>query len=584
MSNLHYSDEKNIQLMVALLKAHNIRYIIASPGTTNITFIGSLMHDSFFKIYSSVDERSAAYIACGIAEESGEPVVISCTGATASRNYFPGLTEAYYRKLPILAITSTREECKVGHLIDQQIDRTQIPKDACICSEHLQIIKDDEDLWNCTIKINRAILALRQHGGGPAHINLPTTYSKNFNVLNLPKARKISRFYFYDKLPEITHKKIAIFIGTHKKMRDEEVQAIDKFCECYNAVVFRDICSGYHGKYGLSHGMLSGEEELSMDLLIHIGEVSSAAYSCKPKEVWRVSEDGELRDTYRKLTNVFEMPEIHFFTEYAKEKIIVSTKYYEECFKKYDDIQSRILDVPFSNGWITNFLRNRIPYGSILHLGIASTLYSWNCYNVDNSISVNCNQGGFGIDGNMSSLLGASLIRPEKLCFCILGDLAFFYDINVLGNRHLGKNVRILLINNGNGVIFRKPGNIGCIFESETPTFISAGGHFGNKSHTLVKSYAENLGFEYMSATCKEEFIANVENFLKNEMSQKPILFEVFVTTENEIKGDKNKPPKGGLKKMIHELIGSQTYNMIKGIVKPDKNGHMSIDNSGLNK
>lgn len=320
MNNLHYSDEKNILLMVALLKAHNIRRVIASPGTTNITFIGSLMHDPFFEMYSSVDERSAAYIACGMAEESGEPVVISCTGATASRNYLPGLTEAYYRKLPVLAITSTREECKIGHLIDQQIDRTQIPKDACVCSEHLQVIKDDEDMWNCTIKINRAILALRQHGGGPTHINLPTTYSKNFSVLSLPKVRKISRYYPLDNLPKITQKKVAVFIGTHKKMRDEEILAIDKFCECYNAVVFRDICSGYHGKYGLNHGMLSGDECLLMDLLIHIGEVSAAAYSCKPKEVWRVSEDGELRDTYRKLTNVLKCRSFIFHTICKRER------------------------------------------------------------------------------------------------------------------------------------------------------------------------------------------------------------------------------------------------------------------------
>ena len=223
MNDLHYSDEKNILLMVALLKAHNVRRVIASPGTTNITFIGSLMHDPFFEIYSSVDERSAAYIACGMAEESGEPVVLSCTGATASRNYFPGLTEAYYRKLPVLAITSTREECKIGHLIDQQIDRTQIPKDACVCSEHLQVIKDDEDLWNCTIKINRAILALRQHGGGPAHINLPTTYSKNFSVLRLPKVRKISRYYPFDKLPEITQKKIAVFIADNPNLPEDGI-------------------------------------------------------------------------------------------------------------------------------------------------------------------------------------------------------------------------------------------------------------------------------------------------------------------------------------------------------------------------
>ena len=542
------------------------------------------MHDPFFKIYSSVDERSAAYMACGMAEESGEPVVLSCTGATASRNYFPGLTEAYYRKLPVLAVTSTREECKIGHLIDQQIDRTQIPKDACMCSEHLQVIKDDEDWWDCTIKINRAILALYRHGGGPAHINLPTTYSRNFSVVNLPRARKISRFYSIDRLPPITQKRIAIFIGTHKNMCEDEVEAIEKFCECYNAVVFKDICSGYRGKYGLNCGLMSGDEVLSMDLLIHIGEVSAAAYYCNPKEVWRVSEDGELRDTYRKLTNVFEMSETWFFSQYTKGKADVSTSYYDQCFMKYDGMQSRILDSPFSNSWITNYLRDRLPHNSILHLGIASTLYSWNNYNVDNSISVNCNQGGFGIDGNMSSLLGASLVRPDKLCFCILGDLAFFYDMNALGNRHIGRNIRILLVNNGNGVIFRKSGNIGSIFGDETPLFISAGGHYGNMSRTLVKDYAENLGFEYLSASCKEEFVVNSKRFLCYDMLEKPILFEVFVTTANEILGDKNKPAREGIKKKLQEFIGPQAYNTIKEVIKPAKKGDMSIDKSGSNK
>src|SRR5690606_15835566 len=108
-----YTNEKNAQIIISLLKAHGIRRVIASPGTTNVALIGSMQHDPFFEIYSSVDERSAAYIACGLAAESNEPVVISCTGATASRNYLPGLTEAYYRKLPVLAITSTQSTSKV---------------------------------------------------------------------------------------------------------------------------------------------------------------------------------------------------------------------------------------------------------------------------------------------------------------------------------------------------------------------------------------------------------------------------------------------------------------------------------------
>ena len=95
MSKQHYNtDERNVQIVLALLKAHGIKRVIASPGTTNMTFVESVQNDPWFQVWSSVDERSAAYLACGMASETGEPVVISCTGATASRNYMSGLTEA----------------------------------------------------------------------------------------------------------------------------------------------------------------------------------------------------------------------------------------------------------------------------------------------------------------------------------------------------------------------------------------------------------------------------------------------------------------------------------------------------------
>lgn len=77
MNKKYYTSERNVQIVIALLKAHGIKRVIASPGTTNMTFIGSIQNDSWFEIYSSVDERSAAYLACGLAAETGEPVVIS---------------------------------------------------------------------------------------------------------------------------------------------------------------------------------------------------------------------------------------------------------------------------------------------------------------------------------------------------------------------------------------------------------------------------------------------------------------------------------------------------------------------------
>ena len=107
----YYTDEKNVQIILSLLKANGIKRIVASPGSSNSPFVASVQFDKYFEVYSSVDERSAAYLACGLAAETDEPVVISCTGATASRNYASGLTEAFYRKLPVLAITSSQKLC-----------------------------------------------------------------------------------------------------------------------------------------------------------------------------------------------------------------------------------------------------------------------------------------------------------------------------------------------------------------------------------------------------------------------------------------------------------------------------------------
>lgn len=132
-------------------------------------------------------------MAYGLSEESGEAVVLSCTGATAAGNYMSTLTEAYYRKLPILAITSTQNIDKVGHLILQVTDGSSPPRDIVRHSVYLGIPKNDDELWACEVKANTAILELFRAGGGPVHINLETSYSADFSVKELPQVRVIKR-------------------------------------------------------------------------------------------------------------------------------------------------------------------------------------------------------------------------------------------------------------------------------------------------------------------------------------------------------------------------------------------------------
>lgn len=541
MMETYYTNERHILILIALLKAYGIRRVIASPGTTNITFVASLQQDPFFQIYSVVDERSAAYMACGLVAESGEPVVLSCTGATASRNYLPGLTEAYHRKLPVLAITSTQPISNVGHNIAQVIDRSVVSKDVANLSVCLSLIKDENDIWACELKANEALLALKRNGGGPVHINLETSYSRDFSVKQLPEVHTINRIMPYDKFPDMPQGHVAVFIGSHKVWSAQETEILDNFCASNNAVVFCDHTSGYKGKFRVLHALVASQAYNrppipEIETMIHIGEISGDYYSLgiSAKQVWRVSTDGELRDTFRQLRCVFEMPESLFFSHYTA-KEVRKDSLLKICKDAYKEVYQHIPELPFSNIWIAKKLAPCLPENAVLHLGILNTLRSWNFFEMPRSIQSFSNVGGFGIDGNMSSLVGASLLHPEKLYLGVVGDLSFFYDMNVLGNHHVSKNVRIMLINNGRGTEFRNYNHMGSMFKEDTDAFIAAAGHNGNMSKSLVKHYAEDLGYEYLAASTKDEFNKVYPRFISPvEATDRPIVFEVFTDSVNE--------------------------------------------------
>lgn len=571
-----YTSEKSIQILIALLKAHNIKHIVISPGTTNMTFVGSVQNDSFFKCYSSVDERSAAYLACGLAAELGEPVAINCTGATASRNYYPGLTEAYYRKLPILALTSSQHFSHVGQYFPQQLDRSVVARDVVKHSVSIGTIKDADDEWDVTNKINVALLELRRNGGGPVHINYAQSYSRDFSTKELPSVRVIDRITLDDSFPELPNGKIAIYVGSHEKWSESLSAVVDTFCSIHDAVVFGDHTGNYKGKYKVLGTLFGtqinfGPSVLDVDLIIHIGHISGEYLPLRSKNVWRVNPDGELRNVFMNCTKIFQMSEVAFFNKYSKGEP-KENKYLLQCKELYQKIFEKIPELPFSNIWCAKEMSKKLPKNSVLHLGILNTLRSWNFFDIPNTVSVYSNVGGFGIDGDISSLIGASFADQNKLYIGILGDLAFFYDMNVVGNRHVGKNVRIMLINNGRGTEFRNYDHPVNRFGDVADKFMAAAGHFGNKSSNLIKHYAEDLGYEYITASNKDEFLETYEKFLSPDISNKPILFEVFTESEKESEALKlvrsiETDIKSSTKSLIRDVIGQDNVSKIKKIL-----------------
>ena len=565
---MRYTCEKNVLRLLAVMKHHGIRKVIASPGTKNISITGSLQHDPYFEVYSAPDERSAAYMACGMAAESGEPVAVTCTGATASRNYLPGLTEAFYRKLPVLAITATAHLAHVGQNIPQVIDRSTPPKDSVKKSVFIPVIENNNDDWGVTVALNDALLELKHNGGGPVHINLETTNSSDFSVSELPQTRFIDRICLNDIFPNIPrNKKIAVFVGNHCQWTKELTEAVEKFCETYNAVVLCDHTSNYQGKYKIMAALVTRQAQYSpgctkIDLLIDIGNISGAYLKLKPKEVWRINPDGVLRDSFRALRYIFEMEEISFFQKYIADSKESVCSYYQEWEKEYNGLLKQIPDLPFSNIWTAQQLIKKIPENSVVHLGILNTLRSWDFFAAENRISFYCNTGGFGIDGPISAALGGALAKPDTIHYLIVGDLAFFYDMNALGNRHFPKNVRILLINNGVGTEFKNYSHKAAVFGDDADAFIAARGHYGNKSPKLVRHLAEDLGFRYMTASDKDSFLKKADEFVMLN-SDRPFIFEVFTDSRMESEA----------LKMIQNLVVSaegSAISMVKQVLGKD--------------
>lgn len=532
---------ENARIVISLLKAHNIRYVVASPGGSNIPIVEAVQQDPFFKVYSVVDERSAMYFAIGLYLQTGEIIATSCTSAQATRNYVPGLTEAFYKHVPILAITMSKHPVYVKQDYMQCPIQTSLPVDAVKKSYSLPYIHDDNDRTICIRTVNEAILELTHHGRGPVQLNIEELDSETWSFTDsadIPKVRVINRYGTQDKWPvSLEGKKIMLLIGEHRPWNEAETEAIDKFSEVYNVFVYADNIANYHGKYALQPYMISSKcsqkafmEILKPDLVVTIGGILGE-YGIFSKlfnapagsiEHWRVAEDGNVVDTFKKLTRIFECSPSYFLDRVSEGKKSEDHSYYE-LWKSYYDNISCDMDLPLSNLYIAQQLHKDIPTGSTLNFAILNSFRSWLCFPTKAGINCSCPVAAYGIDGGMSIFFGES-VETDKLSFFITGDLAYLYDMNSMAIRHIKNNVRIILVNNNGGMEFKftdmvKKFNVG--------EFVAADNHFKN-----AEGWSVTNGFEYIPINSKEDFIG--QKHLLLEPSEKPIIFEVFTSPSEE--------------------------------------------------
>ena len=538
-----YTDERTTQIVIAMLKAYGIKNIVASPGTRNCGFVASIQNDPFFSIYSVVDERSAMYFATGLAYETNAPVVTCCTGATASRNYLSGLTEAFHRRLPVIALTFGHEHGNAYNLTPQHVDRSVSQNDVKICSLCLPKVTDNASKKSCELLLNVAFTKCMYGRRGPVHIDV-LYLGRTFNTTVLPAVNKLHYLSIYDMLQgnpeqifsELNEKKVGIFIGSHARMETSLTDSISAFAKKYHAPVFVDHTSNYHGSNKVLIAQICDImlTDNRPDIMIDLGGISgqySLSRLFADAVVWRVGDMYEIEQRAGSLKYFFDCSEKYFFKLALKASHKVSpVAYFEEI---RDELKNMVQEeIPFSEVFVAQNLSKNIPSGAVLHTSILNSLRSINFFPFDESVDINCNVGGFGIDGAVSTLVGQSVSDRNRLFFGQIGDLAFFYDMNIIGNRHLSNNLRILMVNNNVGAEFRiNPWLEQELGKDRIEPFIAARGHNG-----IAREWVKSCGFEYMSASSKEEFLQQLKEFCHPDIQHftRPVFFEVFTRADDE--------------------------------------------------
>lgn len=158
-------------------------------------------------------------------------------------------------------------------------------------------------------------------------------------------------------------------------------------------------------------------------------------------------------------------------------------------------------------------------------MSINNAIRITNFFKLAQNVRVYANIGTHGIDGCMSSLLGQAQ-ATDGLAFLIVGDLSFFYDMNSLRIRHVGSNVRILLLNNHGGEEFYYNG----IWQDEASDL-----HTTARHSAVAGPWARSCGFRYLSAEDKDSFDAALPEFMDAE-SEVPVLLEVFTEMSTDAK------------------------------------------------
>lgn len=541
------SNKTGVQILVEQCVSHGMEHVVCSPGSRNAPVVIALDEHPKVTCYVIHDERSAAFFAIGLAQKLGKPVGVVCTSGSAALNYYPAVAEAYYQCVPLVVMTADRPV----EWIDQGDGQTIVQKDVFkghirYSAQFSEKVNNGDEQWYMEREIATAFSEGATVWKGPIHFNIalneplygtaeiaPVAPRKielvrgifHFSLANVDEC--IRSMKFSKKLvicgqlssdPALLEQlkifandsSVAIFVENTSNLVDQ------KFIHCIDRTL-----------NSISETEL---EDFAPDLLITIGgaviskKVKAFIRKHRPKEHWKIGFEFPYMDTYQCLSRSFQTEPAIFFREmnnlnYERSISNYGAKWKQKDFLVQDKMGEFFSKVDYSDIKVFETVLDYLPEDSNLHMANSSVVRYCQLFDPIRSVTYFSNRGTSGIDGSTSTACGAAAADKSNVHVVITGDVSFFYDSNALWNSYLGENLRIILINNAGGGIFRIiPG---------PSTSKQREQYFEARHQHDAEHIAKAFDIEYFKVSTLDEIEAIMADFYAYEEGGRPKLLEI---------------------------------------------------------
>ena len=566
---IKYTNVPLAQTVVQFCELKGIRNIVICAGSRNAPLTNGFVENPFFKTFSIVDERAAAFFSLGMAQQLKAPTVVVCTSGSALLNFYPAVAEAHYSDIPLVIISADRMPHRIdigdGQTIQQKgvfephlADHAYLTPDVAHATATLlgnpnqSLIKKKpspkeiekrqlEIQLENELQINKVLNTAKQKSG-PVHINVPMEeplYGMTNQLISLTyfdggrkDSNEIDFDFFSQQWQKATKKLILVGVNFPNSIDKKKLEnllndpSVVLMTENTSNLRLPEAVNAIDSLIApLENGNPNFFKTLQPEILLTFGgmvvskKVKRFLRDFSPKSHWHV-DPLKAYDTYYSLSHHIRLEPEEFISKINTIKPFLTSDYKAKVFDQYKaqlSIGKQYLNkIPFSDLKAFEVIFKSLENKWHLQLANSSTIRYAQLFDLPESTEVFCNRGTSGIDGSTATAIGASIINQNPTLL-ITGDLSFFYDINGLWNNYIPPNFKIILINNSGGGIFRiLPG------EKDTPKYDT---YFETVHRRNAKSICKAFGLRYSSVKSLWGLRVALKTFLKP--SNKTKLLEV---------------------------------------------------------